>query len=63
MLGGNSTPDNYNAQRASSLNVREPSKKALMSEQDAGAMCVLRKRRLLSCWNFNDSNLLLTGGL
>jgi len=45
MLGGNGTPDNYNAQRASSLYVREPSKKALMSEQDAGAKYALRKRR------------------
>jgi len=27
MLGGNGTPDNYNAQRASSLYVRESSKK------------------------------------
>jgi hypothetical protein len=63
MLGGNSTPDNYNAQRASSLYVREPSKKALMSEQDAGAMYALRKRRFLSCCNFSKSNLLLTAGL
>jgi len=42
MLGGNGTPDNYNAQRASSFYVREPSKKMLMSEQDGGATCVLK---------------------
>jgi hypothetical protein len=35
----------------------------LMSEQDAGAMCAWRKSRLLSCCNFSESNLHLTGGL
>jgi len=29
MLGGNGTPDNYNAQRASSLYVRKSSKKSV----------------------------------
>jgi hypothetical protein len=43
MLGGNGTPDNYNAQKASSLYVRESSIKALMSEQDRGATCALKQ--------------------
>jgi hypothetical protein len=48
MLGGKGTPDNYNAQRASSLYVRKPSIKTLMSEQDAGATCVLQEDHLVS---------------
>lgn len=57
MLGGNGTPDNYNAQIASSLYVREPSKKMLISEKDAGATCALKKNLQVSCWNFSECNL------
>jgi len=63
MLGGNGTPDNYNAQRASSLYVRESSKKTLMSEQDSGATCALKKGQQLSRWNYSEIKLHLTGGL
>jgi len=63
MLGGHGTPDNYNAQIASSLYVRESSKKTLMSDLDKGADCALKQHGPLSHWNFNESNLHLTGGL
>jgi len=43
MPGGHSTLDNYNAQIAGSPSVGESSKKLLVSEQDAGAACALKK--------------------